>query len=175
MDALLLLDHKQSRVAGANMRQDTLETCPRLDVVLMGAHGYEYQPNEAELAFIRKTFESCKYFLCICGGMMAPLQAGILHGRRATAPRMMLQQLKKDVPDVDWTEKRWEHDGKLWISGALLNGLDMMKAFAEEVLGGKEKGSLMSVLLDIGAWPVRDAMYKGREGFGVAAGEENTV
>ena len=151
------------------MEQDTFETCPVLDVALMGAHGYDYQPNEAELAFVRRTFESCKYFLCICGGMMAPLQAGILHGRRATAPRMMLQQLKKDVKGVDWTERRWEHDGKLWTSGALLNGLDMMRVFGEEVLGGKEKESLMGMLLDIGAWPIRDVMYKTREGLGVAA------
>lgn len=157
------------------MVQDTFETCPRLDIALMGAHRHDYQPNEAELAFIRKTFESCMYFLCICGGIMAPLQAGILHGCRATAPRMMLQQLKKDTKGVDWTEKRWEHDHKLWTTGALLNGLDMMKAFAEEVLGGKEKGTLMNVLLDIGAWPIRSMVYKGPEGLGVAAGKENGV
>jgi len=162
-----------SKVTCVDMMQDTFEGCPKLDVALMGAHKFSYQPNENELSFIRKTFESCEYFLCICGGMMAPLQAGILHGHRATAPRMLLQQLKKDVGAVDWTEKRWEHDGKLWTSGALLNGLDMMKAFGEEVFGAKEEKNLMNVLLDIGGWPVRDVMYHGSEGLGLVAAGVN--
>lgn len=150
---------------------DTFETCPPLDVALMGAHNWGYQPTEAELAFIRKTFENCTHFLTICGGMMAPLMAGCLQGQRATAPRMMLEQLRKDAPGVKWTERRWERseDGKLWSSGTLLNGTDMMKAFGEEVFGGE--GTLMEMTIDLGAWPVRDVTFKGAEGLGAMAKE----
>ena len=92
---------------------------------------------------------------------MAPLQPGLLSGQTATAPRILLDMLRQQAPDVNWTEKRWQksEDGKLWTSGALLNGTDMMRAWAEENLVGDEQ-SLASVALKVGGWPGRNVDYK---------------
>lgn len=121
-----------------------------------------YQANEADLAFIRKAYASCAAFLTICGGMLAPMQAGILQGRKATAPRFMLEALRRDNPGVAWQEKRWVRDGKVWSSGALLNGLELMRAFLEETWGrgGGAGDDIVAMLLSAGCWPRRDVDYK---------------
>jgi transcriptional regulator GlxA family with amidase domain len=124
----------------------------------MGAHDMGYTPNKAELDFIRKSFDDCAGFLTICGGFQAPLMAGLYHGKSATAPQPMLGMLKKTAPDVEWVDQRWHRDGKLWTSGTLLNGTDLMRAFATDIWGGK--GSLASAMLDIGGFPKRDVDYK---------------
>ncbi|KAH7040081.1 class I glutamine amidotransferase-like protein [Microdochium trichocladiopsis] len=144
---------------------NTFEDCPPLDVALMGAHEVGiYQLTEAELAFIRKTYEHCAAFLCICAGMMPALQAGLLQGKTVTAPREMLPELRKQAPDVDWVSKRWANDGKVWTSGALLNGLDMMVAFAQHTWGNKAADGkpleLIAHMIKMGGWPVRDVDYK---------------
>lgn len=140
--------------------QDSYETCPPLDIVLMGAQTVGYQPTEADLAFVRKSFESCAAFLTICAGMSAPLLAGILRGRKATAPRFMLEALRRESPEVEWQDKRWVRDdgGKLWTSGVLLNGLELVRAFVEHHWGGE--GSLAEFLMAGGSWPNRDVDYK---------------
>ncbi|UQC83846.1 YjeF [Colletotrichum lupini] len=116
---------------------DSFESCPPLDIALMGAHDLKYKTSEAELAFIRKVYEQCSAFLTICGGMFPLLEAGLLAGKTATCPRMIVSAMKKSIPVVDWVETRWAHDGKLWTSSSLLNGTDMMRAFAEATWGGK--------------------------------------
>ena len=143
--------------------QDSYENCPPLDVVLMGAQIEAYQPSEADLAFIRKSYEDCSAFLTICGGMMSPMQAGIFQGKSATGPRMMLDSLREKNPGVDWQEKRWVRDGKLWSSGTLLNGLDLMHAFCTETWGGE--GSLVEFHMNLTSWPRRDVDYKDEPKF----------
>ncbi|KXJ96545.1 class I glutamine amidotransferase-like protein [Microdochium bolleyi] len=143
----------------------SFDNCPPLDVVLMGAHNLAMeQPSDAELAFIRKSYEQCAAFMCICAGMMPPLQAGLLQGKTATAPLPMLDELRKQAPDVNWVAKRWANDGKLWTSGALLNGQDMMVAFAEHTWGKKAADGkpleMVEHMIKLGGWPVRDVDYK---------------
>lgn len=128
----------------------------------MGAHKIGYVPNEAELAFIRKAYDQCSAFLTICGGFDAPLRAGLFEGKTVTAPRFLLDMLRKESPGVKWVEKRWARDGKLWTSGALLNGTDLMKAFAEHTWASKPE--LVHPLLAIGGWPIRDVDYKDVDG-----------
>lgn len=109
---------------------------------------------------MRKSFESCAAFLAICAGMVAPMQAGILQGKKATAPRFLLEAVRQQNPAVDWQEKRWVRDGKVWTSGALLNGQDLMAAFLRETWGGAGEGSIVEAVLGIGSWPHRDIDYK---------------
>ncbi|EEU33440.1 uncharacterized protein NECHADRAFT_56664, partial [Fusarium vanettenii 77-13-4] len=132
------------------------ENCPQLDIVLMGAHMIGYEPNQTELAFVRKAYEECSAFLTICGGVMVPLQAGILDGKTATAPRLMLPNLYKQVPGTKWVDRRYANDGKLWTSGALLNGLDLMSAFAKATWGDRE---LIHFQVKAGGWPDRGDLY----------------
>ncbi|PHH91657.1 hypothetical protein CDD83_10810 [Cordyceps sp. RAO-2017] len=137
---------------------DSFETCPPLDIVLIGAN-FGHEATEAELAFIRKSYEACSAFISVCGGVAAPLQAGILEGRTATAPRFMLDQMRRQAPGTDWVERRWVRDGKLWTSGTLLNGLDLMSAFIQATWPSGE-GTLISRMLRMSAWPDRDPEYK---------------
>jgi transcriptional regulator GlxA family with amidase domain len=123
----------------------------------MGAYDIGYAMTEGEVSFIKKCNEVSVASMFICGGMLAALQAGLLDGKTATAPRFMVGQLRKDHPDVQWVEKRWAHDGKIWTSGALLNGTDMMKAFALETWGGGD--SLAEFGLRLGGYPDRDVDY----------------
>ena len=124
----------------------------------MGAHTFAYEPSQVDLAFIRKSYEDCSAFLTICGGMMSPLKAGVFQGKSATAPRMILDSLREKNLGVDWQEKRWVRDGKLWSSGTLLNGLDLMYAFCNETWGGE--GSLVEFQMNLTSWPIRDVDYK---------------
>jgi transcriptional regulator GlxA family with amidase domain len=124
----------------------------------MGAHILSYTPTDAEIGFIRKAYDECAAFLTICGGFEAPLRAGVLQGKTATAPRTMLGMLRDTAPDVQWVEKRWAHDGKLWTSGALLNGLDLMSAFIRETWGAE--GNLQDFMLKFGGAPIRDVDYQ---------------
>jgi transcriptional regulator GlxA family with amidase domain len=139
--------------------QDSFETCPPLDIVLIGAYLPDYSPTEAELAFIRKAHDNCLAFLTICGGFMPAQLAGILVGKTATAPRFWVPKLQKEDPRTTWVDKRYVRDGKIWTSGALLNGLDMMREFMLE-----NWPELTKVSISLGGWPVRDVEYHGNDG-----------
>jgi transcriptional regulator GlxA family with amidase domain len=125
----------------------------------MGAYNMGYTPNEAELAFVRKAYDESTAFLTICGGFQAAHLAGLLVGKMATAPRFMLEELKKQDPRTTWVDRRFVRDGKLWTSGALLNGQDLIRAFTME-----HWPQLGSICLPVGGWPVRSAEYEGSEG-----------
>ena len=128
----------------------------------MGAHAVGYTPNATELAFVRKAHEQCSAMLLICGGFMTANAAGLLRGKTATAPRLFLESLRKDSPETNWVDRRWARDEKIWTSGTLLNGLDLMTAFLREVWG--EEKSVLEPLLDIGGVPVRSVEYATGEG-----------
>ncbi|KAF2728106.1 hypothetical protein EJ04DRAFT_449992 [Polyplosphaeria fusca] len=138
---------------------DSFETSPPLDIVLIGAYNIEYKPNAAELAFIRKAHDESSAFITICGGYLAAQLAGVLVNKTATAPRFNVPELQKSDPRTNWVEKRYVRDGKVWTSGALLNGLDLMRGFTAEYWP-----ELASVGVQIGAWPVRDGQYQGTDG-----------
>jgi transcriptional regulator GlxA family with amidase domain len=133
-----------------------------LDIIVIGAHDAKYTLNEAERDFIRKSYETSAAFITICGGSLSALQSGLLEGKTATGPRPMLDDLRKAAPGVKWVEKRWARDGKLWTSGALLNGLDLMRAFVTEYWGGE--GTLVEFALALGAYPDRDVNYADVQG-----------
>lgn len=137
--------------------KDDFTTCPPLDIVLMGAHKQSYHPNDTELAFVRKSYETCSAFITVCGGFQAALEAGLFVGKTVTAPRLFLSHLREAAPQTEWVAERWHRDGKLWTSGALLNGLDLIRAFVTEYWGGK--GSLAEFCVELGHFPKRDIGY----------------
>ncbi|KAI3573591.1 class I glutamine amidotransferase-like protein [Fusarium oxysporum f. sp. albedinis] len=149
----------RSLTGGISVRPtDSYKTCPPLDIVLMGANEVGYQPTEADLAYIRKSYEQCSAFITICGGFQIPMQAGLFEGKTVTGPRPLLGELRQMSPGVKWVEKRWARDGKLWTSGSLTNGLDLMHAFTHHYWGGEN--TLVDRLAKIGAWPSRDVDYE---------------
>lgn len=94
---------------------------------------------------------------------MIPAQlAGVLAGKKATAPRFMIPELQKQDPRSTWVEERYVRDGKVWTSGALLNGLDLMREFMRTYWP-----ELAEVSVRIGSLPERGG-YAGSEGLMMA-------
>lgn len=181
IDALPLSDELKSKALDINIRwitekgtpaklsanmtllaTDSFETCPPLDIVLMGAYFLGYTPTEAELSFIRKAHDECTAFISICGGVFPAQLAGVLVGKTVTAPRFMVPMLQKEDPRTTWVEKRYVRDGKIWTSGALLNGLDLMRDFALEYWP-----ELAKITIPLGGTPVRSVDYEGTDGLPV--------
>jgi transcriptional regulator GlxA family with amidase domain len=119
---------------------------------------FDYQATEAEIAFLRKTHDDCTALLLVCAGFQPALVAGLLEGKTATAPRPFLATMKQSAPGVNWIQKRYVRDGKIWTTGSLLNGFDMVAAFGRESWGGE--GTVVNVLTQEGGWPDRDVDYK---------------
>lgn len=130
--------------------------------MLLGAYFPTYKPTEAEIAFIRKAHSESAAFLTICGGFLPAELAGVLDGKTATAPRFMVPELQNQDPRTTWVEKRYVRDGKVWTSGALLNGLDLMRAFMLEYWP-----QLTNIAIPLGGWPVRSVDYQGMDGLPV--------
>ncbi|GAW11011.1 hypothetical protein ANO14919_003500 [Xylariales sp. No.14919] len=138
----------------------SFKTSPPLDIVIIGAHCFGYVPNEAELAFVRKSFDECAAFIAVCGGVDVPRLAGLLEGKTVTGPRLFLDAWRTQSPATNWVEKRWERDGKLWTSGALFNGTDLMHNFIKRTWGATPAGVIGDYAAKVGAWPDRDIDYK---------------
>lgn len=84
--------------------------------------------------------------------------AGVLADHTCTAPRLMVPMLNQHDPRTKWVEKRVHRDGKIWTSGALLNGLDLMREFAKTYWP-----ELSEVVVPLGGWPMRSLEYEGKE------------
>lgn len=128
----------------------------------MGANNGEYQLTEGETAFIRKAYDECSAFLSICGGIFSMYKAGLLEGKKVSCPRPILEVARKHMLGTNWIDKRWSRDGKIWSSGTLLNGTDLIRGFAEETWGGRS--GMIEAMLDAGAYPTRDIDYKDFHG-----------
>ncbi|RAH66396.1 DJ-1/PfpI family protein [Aspergillus aculeatinus CBS 121060] len=135
---------------------DSFATCPPLDIILIGASRMGYKANEAEKEFLRKSYNACTAMLCVCGGFEPVLSAGLMEGKTATGPRFLLPMLRELGPGVNWVEKRWVQDGKIWTTGALLSGFDMVAAFGRATWGD---GPLVGNLIKKGGFPERDIDY----------------
>lgn len=77
--------------------------------------------------------------MIVCTGCNPAVYSGILDHKTATAPLALLPMLKKEAPQVKWVEKRWVRDGKVWTSGAIANGMEMMAGFMREELAHKKE------------------------------------
>jgi transcriptional regulator GlxA family with amidase domain len=128
-----------------------------LDIVLLGANQAGYQASDSEKEFLRKCHAECIAFLCICGGFEPTLSAGLLEGKTATAPSRLIPIMQQVAPGTKWVQKRWVRDEKIWTTGSLLNGFDMLAAFAKDTWG--EENVVINDVLMEGAWPSRDVDY----------------
>jgi hypothetical protein len=72
--------------------------------------------------------------MSICTGVNMLASSGALAGHNATAPYILYPLLEKKFPQVKWNWTRWVKaaDGKLWTSGSIGNGLDMVSAFMRD-------------------------------------------
>lgn len=109
-----------------------MESVGRLDFLVVPGPEITYKPSPAVLAFLREKYEEVSILFTICSGAIPVANAGVLSGKSATCPRALIPMMSAHYPDVKWEEKRWVHDGKIWSSGGVTNGLDMMAAYVRE-------------------------------------------
>lgn len=102
--------------------------------------------------FIREKFAEAEAVLLVCTGVFPVVRCGVLNGKRATATREFIPQLAQEFPDVKWDEKRWVRDGKIWTSGAVTNGIDMVAAFIRENYP-HEVAEIVCAVADVGDRP----------------------
>jgi hypothetical protein len=74
----------------------------------------------------------------------------------------MVPELQKQDPRTTWVEKRFVRDGKIWTSGALLNGLDLMREFMMVYWP-----ELTRITIPLAGLPVRSVEYQGTDGLPV--------
>lgn len=93
-----------------------------LDILyLPGPSPNKMPPAQAYLEFVRKHDAAGATVMTICTGILIAAYAGITKGKRATAPRFLIPQLKKQFPETAlWDDSvRIAWDGNLWTSGRL--------------------------------------------------------
>ena len=112
--------------------QHGFQNAGQLDYLLVPGPESRYQATAGEKAFIKEQLPGLKALFGICTGSLVVAQAGVLDGVTATAPRELLPMLKQSAPNVKWTERRWEEDGKIWTSGGVTNGYDALAAFVRK-------------------------------------------
>jgi transcriptional regulator GlxA family with amidase domain len=90
-----------------------------LDVLLVPGPAPDAVFGEEVLGFVRghAGSEGCDV-LSVCTGCRVLAAAGVLEGRRASAPRGLIGRLRKEFGGVVWDdERRWVRDGRIWSSG----------------------------------------------------------
>ncbi|KAL8768352.1 MAG: hypothetical protein Q9209_005386 [Squamulea sp. 1 TL-2023] len=139
------------------LAEHSISTCPPLDILLIGGPPPTYRPSPAIQSFIKTQYAHVRALLTVCTGHIPALYSGVLNNKTATAPQGLLPMLKEEMPEVKWVEKRWVRDGKVWSSGAVANGLELMGAFMREEF--KEIGELVEAMLGMADFGVRGEDY----------------
>lgn len=106
------------------------------DVIFIpgGSGGRIAMEDEAVISFLQQRASQCKAILSVCTGSYLMKKAGLLAGRRATTHWAALDHLRGD-PEVQVVEQRVVHDGKIWTSGGVSAGMDMMLEFIADSFG----------------------------------------
>lgn len=126
---------------------------------------YRITPEVA--SFLNAHVGAGRTLLVICTGILPAAMSGILDGLRATAPLGIVPIVKQNFPKVEWTERRWEvaAGGKIWTSGAVTNGTDMVAAYIKATFPPQLAG-IVCALADVGN---RDQEYSAETKKAVAA------
>ncbi|KAI4239330.1 MAG: hypothetical protein L6R40_005545 [Gallowayella cf. fulva] len=135
----------------------SIETCPPLDILLIGGPLPSYRPSPAVQHFVQNQYDHVRALLTICTGYIPALYSGIFEGKTATAPQGLLPMLREEKPEVKWVEKRWVRDGKVWSSGAIANGVEMMASFMREEFG--EQREITETMLGLADFAKRGTVY----------------
>ncbi|KAL8991218.1 MAG: hypothetical protein Q9177_000302 [Variospora cf. flavescens] len=138
--------------------QHSITTCPPLDILLIGGPMPNYRPSAAVTQFVQTQHKHVHALLTVCTGFLVALHSGIFDRKKATAPQGMLAGLKDEAPQVKWAEKRWARDGKVWSSGAVTNGLEMMAAFMREEFADRKEA--VEMVLQMSDVAIRGEEYK---------------
>ncbi|KAK3717444.1 hypothetical protein LTR37_005834 [Vermiconidia calcicola] len=131
----------------------------QLDIVMIPGPEPGQQQSKQTLDFVRQHAKYGTTILVVCTGCYVAAQAGILDGRKASAPRALLPQLRKEFSLVKWDDQRrfvkdsstvsGQSEGELWTSGGICNGLEMIAAFIKEKIPGPMSEAICA-MADVG-------------------------
>jgi len=112
---------------------DSFESAGKLDILIIPGPEPSYIAPPAVISFIKAKYAEVAHLISICTGAIPLVQTGLLDGKIATCPRGLLPVLQQAHPGVQWQDRRWAtaDGGKLWMSGGVTNGLDMISAFVK--------------------------------------------
>ncbi len=99
-----------------------------------GRGGRIAMEDEEVLDYLRDKSRTCEAVLSVCTGSYLMQKAGLFKGRRATTHWEHLHHLRDD-PTIEVSEQRYVNDGKIWSSGGVSAGMDMMLAFIASRFG----------------------------------------
>ncbi len=115
----------------------TVDDCPELDMLILGGPdpiGFQLHPKFADL--VRSHVASGKLLFTNCTGASVAASTGVLDGKNATVNHMEYQYIKKQYPNVKWTnEKKWVVDGNIWTASGAVAGMDMFSHWLKENFG----------------------------------------
>ncbi|KAJ5864691.1 uncharacterized protein N7529_006607 [Penicillium soppii] len=129
----------------------------KLDVVVIpGPSPKAGPPEDAYLDFVRSHNAAGTTILSICTGAFVIGYAGIGKGRRVTAPRLLVPEMKRLFPEAEWDDSvRVARDGNLWTSGGITNGHDLVAGYLRE----NYPAALVNTILATADIPPRPAAY----------------
>ncbi len=121
---------------GLELVADTdFASCPPLDALVVpgGFAAFHEMENEVLVNFVRASATDGRHVLSVCSGSFILLAAGLLEGRRATSHWKVLGKLRD--AGVEVVEERFVRDGRVWSSGGVSAGIDLMLHFISEIAG----------------------------------------
>ncbi|KAJ5800939.1 uncharacterized protein N7518_003007 [Penicillium psychrosexuale] len=139
-----------------------------LDLVLIpGPSPKSMPPANEYLDFVRAHFEAGTLVLAVCTAAFVAGYAGVADGRRVTAPRLLVPEMRRMFPGADWDERvRVVRDGNLWTCGGITNGHDLVIAYLRD----HYPAALVNTILAAADITPRPAAYATS-----ATGETDTV
>ncbi|EKG09059.1 ThiJ/PfpI, partial [Macrophomina phaseolina MS6] len=146
----------------------SLSNAPPLDILIIPGSAPIITARPAIDAFIQSAAAHGTTILCICTGIFPTAASGVLEGRAATGPLVMLSTLRAQHPEIQWNNtRRWEKSvgtagsGDIWTSGSIANGVDLMCAFMRERFS--ESKELMDMMIKLATIPERESAYNEKE------------
>ncbi len=121
----------------------TFQDAPQLDVLFVpGGVGRLTQMNNPQLQrFIQTQYAGCKLITAICTGAFLLYKAGILKNQKTTTYWRALPELSH-LENIQICEERIVKSGKIWSSGGVTSGIDLMFAVVNELAGQAVAGKV---------------------------------
>ncbi|EFW23277.1 hypothetical protein D8B26_006774 [Coccidioides posadasii str. Silveira] len=128
-----------------------------LDILMIPGPDPNQVPSDDLKTFVREHHDVGTTILSICTGCIVAAHAGILNGKRATGPRIMIPGLREQFPKVkEWDGScRFVKDGNVWSSGSIANGFDLAIAYLRE----NYPAPLVDVVCDLSEVAERPSEY----------------